>query len=221
MSATRAKTAYLKQQELRTFCARNDPQWLFLLTGTFHENITEKAEAQKRFKCIRDYLTSRGIDFDGVWQQQKRGAWHYHVFINRYLDIAAFRSFVTKRGWGTFCNVEPVGNHHGGSKFQSVEGAVRYVTRYLTRDYCGHVPLRVRLTIGRKVNSVGTTKFSWVGGLARVWRMGCNAMGRVPHWKDYKGHAEVWRRGCTVMGLDYVEVMHRLCGVISPGGCAV
>jgi hypothetical protein len=105
---------------------------------------------------------------------------------------------------------------NGGRRFQDATRVVRYLTRYLTRDLRSHVPRRVRLTSGRASNKVGTTRFQWVGGLARVWRTGCSAVGHQPKWSDNKGQRDVWRRGCVCLGLSYLGVMRRLLGLELP-----
>jgi hypothetical protein len=209
MGATRAKTEYLTKVRLERFLSANLPN-CWLVTMTFHENVIEKKEAMRRWKPVADYLKRQGIDWCGVWQQQKRGAWHHHFLVNKYINVVGFREFVVARGWGQFVNIEAVGQQHGGRKFQEPKQLVKYLTRYLTRDFCDHVPLRVRLVSGRADNRVGSTRFGWVGGLARIWRRGCRAVGYQPKWNDNKGQREVWRRGCVCLGISYVEVMQRL-----------
>ena len=180
---------------------------------TFHENITDKTEAQRRFKPVGDWLKRRAIEWNGVWQRQKRGAWHLHAFINKRIDIVEFRAFAVGRGWGQFINVEVVGQHNGYRSHFTIEGAIAYVCRYLTRDYCGEIPARVRLSGGVASTKCGTTRFRWVGGLAKVWRLGCKELGYVPNYRDYKAQNNAWRFGCLVAGLEYVQVMHQLLGL--------
>lgn len=222
-------TLKLAKIRLERFLSVNLPN-CWLVTMTFHENIVEKKEAMKRWKPVADYLKRHEIDWCGVWQQQKRGAWHHHFLINKYISVVPFREFILARGWGQFVNIEAIGQQHGGKRFQDARRVVKYLTRYLTRDLCEHVPRRVRLTSGKCSNRVGTTKFSWRGGLARVWRQGCEAycMGfkdgiwqqlrGVPQWSNSKGRSNVWRLGCQRAGVSYVEVMQRLLGVADARG---
>jgi hypothetical protein len=212
MGATRAKTEYLTKVRLERFLSVNLPN-CWLVTMSFHENVIVKKEAMKRWKPVVDWLRRHGIDWCGVWQQQKRGARHHHFLINKYINVVSLREFVVARGWGQFVNVEAVGQQHGGRRSQDAECVVKYLTRYLTRGLCGHVPIRVRLTSGRADNKVGTTRFNWVGSLARVWRTGCSLPGYQPKWNDYKAQRNLWRRGCLRLGLSYVEVMQRLLGL--------
>lgn len=203
MGATRAKTEYLHGVRLERFLAAYLPN-CWLVTMTFHENVTEKKEAMRRWKPVADFLQRHEIDWCGVWQQQKRGAWHHHFLINKYLDVISFRAFVVSRGWGQFVNIEAVGRQHSGRRFQDPAKLVRYLTRYLTRDFCDHVPVRVRLTSGKTSNKVGTTRFQWVGGLSRVWRWGCElfvaAHGLLPTWRD---RDTVMLYGCADLGIPF------------------
>src|ERR1017187_10164678 len=151
MGATRGKTEYLTKIRLERFVSQNLPN-CWLVTMTFHENVIEKKEAMQRWKPVADYLKRHGIDWCGVWQQQKRGAWHHHFLINQYIEMVGFREFVVARDWGQFVNIEAVGQHHGGGRFQEPKRLVKYLTRYLPRDLCEHVPRRFRLTSGRASN---------------------------------------------------------------------
>jgi hypothetical protein len=200
VSTTRSKTSYLTQVRFERFLGVWLPN-VFLLTLTFKENIEDKAEAERRWKPIADYLKRHKVEWCGVWQQQKRGAWHHHVLINRYLDINTLRPFAVARGWGTFINIERVGK--GSHRFPEVAKLVRYLTRYLTRDLCGHVPARIRLTSGSNVNKVGTVRFMWVEGMARVWRVGVQGFvdvyGLLP--RRFTEIREAWTIGFHLTGL--------------------
>jgi hypothetical protein len=99
VGATRAKTEFLTKIRLEQFISRNLPN-CWLVTMTFHENVIVKKEAMGRWKPVADWLKRHGIDWCGVWQQQKRGAWHHHFLINKYINVVGFREFVVARGWG-------------------------------------------------------------------------------------------------------------------------
>lgn len=217
MGATRVKTEFLTKIRLERFLSVNLPN-CWLVTMTFHENIVEKKEAMQRWKPVADYLKRHEIDWCGVWQQQKRGAWHHHFLINKYINVVPFREFIIARGWGQFVNIEAVGQEHGGRKFQDPNRLVKYLTRYLTRSLCEHVPNRVRLTSGRASNKVGTTRFQWVKGLGRAWRAGCQSYYDEEfrminkHGREYIVHRDpmkvawshrdhIMRRGFAALGL--------------------
>ena len=113
------------------------------------------------------------------------------------------------------------GNRQSGCRIRKELGTAethwlalrKYLTRYLTRNFSDHVPHRVRLTSGRADNKVGTTRFQWVGGLARVWRTGCSVLSYQPKWSDNKGNRDAWRLGCLRLGISYLDVMHCLVGL--------
>lgn len=206
MSATRGKTSYLTQVRLQRFLARYLPS-VWLITFTFRENITDKSEAMRRFKPIADYLKRQKADWCGVWQQQRRGAWHLHMLVNRWQDVNVLREFAVARGWGQFINAEKVGD--GGYRFMDSKRVVSYLTRYLSRDMCEHVPMRVRLAAGTKPTAVGTVKFSWVHGVARAWRYGCELFsacyGYSPRSKEDRQRAFGW--GLRELGfLDFLPI---------------
>jgi len=223
MASSRNRSAYLKKIELESFVQRYLPH-VWLLTLTFAENLTDKHEAQKRFKPISDWLDRRGIEWNGVWQQQKRGAWHLHILINKYVSIGEFRAFAVKRGWGTFINLRGVGQAGGNTDFQDAAKLISYLCRYLTRSYTIDVPARVRLSAGKSVTKRGNTNFKWVNGIGRVWRAGCTAMAgkriynrkswgeywSLPRFSDVEAQQVVWRAGCLVTGYDFQELMHWL-----------
>lgn len=205
MHDSRSKTEYLARIRIERFLRAHLPAVVFV-SQTFHENVTDKAEAMRRWKPCADWLKAHGFKFEGVWQQQKRGAWHVHLLVNTALfPIVAYRAFVVARGWGTHCNVELVGARRGARKFQSVETLVWYMCRYLSRDFCGHVPRRVKLTLSQRVNYVGTVRFGWVRGkLARAWRAGCAdflvATGVNPMTVAWSHREHIMRRGFAVLG---------------------
>jgi hypothetical protein len=118
----------------------------------------------------------------------------------------ARREFVVARGWGQFVNIEAVGEKHGGRRFQDPKRLVKYLTRYLTRNFCDHVPRRVRLTSGRADNKVGTTRFQWLNGYSKAWRVGCElfvaVFSRLPEWHD---RDSVMLYGCQELGLALPE----------------
>jgi hypothetical protein len=201
MGATRAKTEFLTRVRLEWFLCRSLPN-VWFVTMTFHENVIVKKEAMRRWKPVADWLKRHGIDWCGVWQQQKRGAWHHHFVVNKRIEVVGFRAFAVARGWGQFVNMEEVGPHRGARRFQDPKCLVKYLTRYLTRSFCDHVPRRVRLTSGRADNKVGTTRFQWLNGYSKAWRVGCElfvaVFSRRPGWRD---RDSVMLYGCQELGL--------------------
>jgi hypothetical protein len=209
MANTRAKTQHLFGLRAEEFIAKNAGfVWLITMTcpgNPWQWDYGNKAEAEKRFKSIRDWFDRHGIDFCGVWEMQERGAWHPHILVNKYVDIVAFREFAVSKGWGRFINVRPVGAHHGGGG-ESPEKLIGYLKKYLSKDLVGQSVGRVRLVFGKWSNRVGTTAFAWVNGWSKVWRAGRAATGlpestRIP----YRCFDAVMALGCDVLGIPQWE----------------
>ncbi len=212
MGDSRSKSAYLTRLELEQFLSANVGH-CYLMTATFAESITDKREAARRWKPLRDYLSRQGVEGVGVWQRQRargqregnEGAWHVHVVVNQRLDIGKLRAFVTAHGWGPFINLRFI-HGHARDWFAQPEKVVKYLTRYLTRDLCeseGRSQMQVRVECPRS----GTVKFRWRSGAAAVWRAGCAALGYVPAYNDAKGRADAWRLGCVHYGISYSNLM--------------
>lgn len=160
----------------------------------------------RRFKPVRDHLVRLGVDFVGVWQRQARGAWHFHALVNLRLNVVALRAFCVKRGWGSQLNIEVIGR--GGGRFTDATAAVNYLCRYLTRDF-GEIG-RARLTSGLDKNSVGNTRFGWVGGCSRVWRAGCDTLSRTSkaYWRpSWEQREDILLAGAAALRLDGLEMM--------------
>jgi hypothetical protein len=86
----RAKKRFAVQKDAEGFVRQwGGEDYCAELTLTFAENITEKAEASRRFNSLRTALFSLGIQsYMGCWERQKRGAWHLHLLIARSILYA-------------------------------------------------------------------------------------------------------------------------------------
>lgn len=188
----------------------------YLVTWTFKENVTEKKEAMRRWKPVRDYLVRQGVDFVGVWQRQKRGAWHFHALVNLRLNVVTLRSFCVQRGWGSQLNIELIGG--GARRFTDGPAAVKYLCRYLTRDF-GEVG-RSRLTTGLDKNSIGNTRFAWAGGRARIWRIGLSVFDfeesrkrwvkrgeKLRAWSVWRVKEDVMLAACAHLKLSGLDIL--------------
>lgn len=194
MADTRRKTSYVTELQLRAFLRHHLPN-VWFLTFTFQENVVDKAEAMRRWKPVADWLDRHGVVWCEVWQQQKRGAWHVHILVDRYCDVNLLRPFCVARGWG---NQSPQADRVGSGSYrwQNPEKLVKYLCRYLSRAMCEHVPARVRLTGGKSITKCGTTKFHWNTSLSRLWREGQTAFLR--EWNrgaNYRGRLWTAARG--------------------------
>lgn len=100
-----------------------------LLTLTYRENQTDYNQAKKHFqdfarRARRHFGTFRYV---AVPETQKRGAWHFHVVLDRYYRANDIRAI-----W-----------EHGNidlQKVRSAKSAARYLTKYLSKTFDGEWP---------------------------------------------------------------------------------
>jgi hypothetical protein len=73
-----------------------------MLTLTFRENVIDLSEAWEAWQAVRLRMlkTWPGMLGAGVWERQKRGAWHLHLAIERRLEAGAVRELVGPFGFG-------------------------------------------------------------------------------------------------------------------------
>jgi hypothetical protein len=64
-----------------------------MLTLTYAENMTDFDQARADFKRFKDSFQKRypGSAFIAVPEQQQRGAWHWHVVLRGWFNIATLR----------------------------------------------------------------------------------------------------------------------------------
>jgi len=99
------------------------------LTLTFKYNLQDLKEAARALKIFIQKLNYHyepefGLKYLAVPEQQKRGAWHFHLVLFN-LPYVGDLYRVTRVLWG-----------HGSVDYQrirSLEGATRYITKYLTK----------------------------------------------------------------------------------------
>jgi len=143
-------------------------------TFTFAENVQDKKEAGKRWlrlkaRLKRHYPGLRGV---GVWQRQKRGAWHLHYVFDRMLDIHNVRPWGLACGFGPFLNMRQVGTLPGFREGWTFQRVGRYMARYLERDLVDGRDKGVRVVDYCGDSRKATTAFRFVNGLGRLWRAG-------------------------------------------------
>lgn len=168
-------------------------------TFTFRENITDKKEAAWRWRKLKERIRrmmpethvetkaqALSLPFDkpavmgiGVWQRQKRGAWHLHMAFNQWLDVELLRHHAVKSGFGPMLNLRYIeGSNRKGFSWNP-RRVVQYMMRYIGRDIGTDQDKGVRVVeyFGNGVRQA-TTSFGWVGGFARLYRAGRQA------WSD-------------------------------------
>lgn len=159
------------------------------LTLTFAENITEKAEASRRFNSLRPALLALGIlSYIGCWERQERGAWHLHLIValahpvrnqpDARVYLQGLRDTIcgteekehkdgllVKRGFGYIHHLAPI--KKTAARFAG------YFTSYLTKTWkeIQGEKKRVRLiTYARNVIRCASVHFSWNGPNGINWR---------------------------------------------------
>jgi hypothetical protein len=67
-----------------------------MLTLTFRDNVSGLGEAWQAWQAVRPRMLKLwpGLLGAGVWERQKRGAWHLHMAINRRLEAGEVRALV-------------------------------------------------------------------------------------------------------------------------------
>lgn len=194
----RFKLAYAVCLAIEEICRTTHLPDRSFITLTMKDCPTEQ-EAHRRWRCVIERLRRQfpGVRIVGVWQRQKRGAWHVHFVIDRRLDCVWFRALVVECGFGPqtkhkLIEEKPVHfSFHDAT--MGARQVARYITRYITQEF-GELRPGSRL-----VTYVGprpaTTSFNWAGGFGRLWRKGrevWDAMFQdrltddaVPGWDQY------------------------------------
>jgi hypothetical protein len=145
---------------------------------TFRDNITDKAEAATRFRRFIERVRrkakaeGREIEICGAWELQARGAWHPHYVCSHPLDVNWVREIAQACGFGPQFRLDYI-KPRAGFRNISQEKAARYCAKYVTKD-CGKAELRgKRLPLYFNTRRVCGNRFEWVGGLRRLFRLGC------------------------------------------------
>jgi len=223
---SRKKTAYLvgiAAEELK----RSSPSGaLNFVTLTFAENVTDKEAAMKCWHRLaerirRRYPQLRGV---GVWQRQKRGAWHPHCLVNHYIDVNQLRPWMVARGWGQQMRADIVGGGQistGGRNGRGVwrpqwEGGGRiisYLTKYLTKGFGSSTDraaaAKKKCFSGSVSVKKGTTNFKWMPEErpgAYLWSWGRELFSQLNgHPPTFRNIGEVIRLGVEHSGWANVD----------------
>jgi hypothetical protein len=162
-------------------------------TFTFAENVTDKKEASKRWRVLKERLKRYypGLRSVGVWQRQKRGAWHFHALFDRMLDVNLVRPWAIAVGFGPQLNMRPVSTQAGFRNQWSASRVARYITRYITRDVEG-LDKGVRLVEYCGDARKATVAFRWANGIAYLWRTGRAEWNRIYGIDETPKFDEFW-----------------------------
>jgi hypothetical protein len=169
---------------------------VYLWTLTFKEDVTDFREAKRRARPLADYIRRRGGGAVGVWEIQPTrlvrtglAVWHLHAVLDVRLSVVELRPWLEARGWGRMCHVEMVHLHRDmdvAQKRCEVRRVARYLAKYMTKRGSG-VEVGKQPTawfVGR--SKCGTVAFTWVGGLARLYRLGIGLYLQaqsLPYWR--------------------------------------
>lgn len=160
------KTQFIAEQSILKFCATHRD--VFYWTFTFADNVTEKLEAEKRFKAFRDLIKRRGGEELHFWEPQRRGSWHVHLLTDKYLNVVWLRQWMIDRGWGPQMRVERVASsaHYVEGKGwlsdnRAIKRLVWYLRKYLTKSL-DDISDKKKPFGGSAVAKIGTTMFKWM-----------------------------------------------------------
>lgn len=163
---TKVKTRYVAELSIDRFLAENSSVWFLTFTEPGRVDgvlLWNKTEAELHLKPFLDYLRRRGAEFLLVWEMQKRGAWHPHILVNKFVDVNWARPWMMQRGWGQQMRFELVKRNDG----RPVDGRVRdyickslrgYLLKARTDDM---LEPRKKFFGGTARSKCGNIKFAW------------------------------------------------------------
>lgn len=202
MGYSRAKTRFVASKTFeRVLTGTLSGRAVYYWTLTMADNVTSKDIAEARLKPVKDLIKRKGGVMAGVWENQKRGAWHVHFLTNLYLDVNQFRPWLVQRGWGPIMRVErcQVSGHPDGegrwiADVSSVQRLVRYLGKYVTKSLVDHNGVKYsRVFFASGDVKAGTTRFSWrpeINPSAYLYYWGkflfYTVYGRCPTFEDVK-----------------------------------
>jgi hypothetical protein len=143
-------------------------------TLTFAENITDRAEAERRWRRLRERIRRKksGLRFVGCWQRQSRGAWHLHLVVDDFLNVQWLRPAAIECGFGPQMVLKPM--NKPGFRRANAKYVADYVSRYIIRDLSDRGDdWKVRLPVfGGPGARVAVCRFGWARGISKLYRLG-------------------------------------------------
>lgn len=151
-------------------------------------------------------LRRKGAEFLYFWETTKKGRWHVHWVVNKYLDVNKFRPWMMKRGWGQQMRAERVEASPArvnGDTWTSDESNIRrmvtYLIKYCTKSVVDAQGSKKKVFGASSESKVGTVAFRWcrwINPTSYLYYYGrqlwCQLNAYYPTWKD---HAAVVRYG--------------------------
>lgn len=172
MADRRAKLSYAVALAVEEIIRTSKAPTFF--TFTFAENVTDKAEAARRYRRLKERIKRRHptVRWVGVWQRQRRGAWHFHAVVDRRMDVVWLRMAGKDCGFGAQLVARAIGEAPGFHQGWSGKRVANYVCRYITRDMVGEEESGLRVVDYCGDCRRATIAFRWANGLGRLWRLG-------------------------------------------------
>lgn len=120
-----------------------------LLTLTTRANVTDFGESKATLdKFLRAMRRSYpGLRYVGCPERQKRGAWHWHLLVDRFLPANAVRAL-----WQLYAGDGNIDLR----RFHDPIAGARYAAKYITKDIHPAEPKRARYVRSRNIRITST-----------------------------------------------------------------
>ena len=168
---SRSKTAFALGHSIRELTRRHPTA--IVGSATFAENITDVKEAHRRWRNLLGRIdrAKPQAKLCGVWERQKRGAWHVHYVCSEPLSVEWLRKVAIECGFGPQMRLEFVAMRNG-YRARGVDGTVQYLCKYLAKDLDDDESEGVRLVFYHGGARASVVRFSWLRGFAGIYRRG-------------------------------------------------
>lgn len=156
------------KQRVRVACRRFSPD--HMITLTTRENITDFNESLISFrefmaKCQRQELISYYV---AVPEQQKRGAWHWHIAVSGYVKASELRAIWQAIHGGAGTASVNVTYKANPDESERVDAITAYLTKYITKAIGDNESIKIprsRRLPEMQVKKGFCSKIAWLLGL--------------------------------------------------------
>lgn len=151
------------------------------------------------------------------WEKTKKGRWHLHWIVDRYIDVTWFRDWMTARGWGQQMRVEALLDKDcvrwtsEGWKLDDgvTKRLIRYLTKYLTKSFAVGSDKGCKIWGGPARCRVGTVAFKWMPAVDSrsflyYWgkQLFMELNGTLPTWRDTRAVIRLGYEACDWGNVD-------------------
>lgn len=223
------KQAYILNENCKRFIDIHGLSNVGFLTLTFPDNVTDPAEARRRFWNMRKCLLSK---FFGDWilvkERQNRGAWHYHILVDCHCDIRTGIDFNEiengKYGsaserlralWSLLRNRLPRYGF-GRSELLPIKSSSEAVARYVGKYISKHIGARkdqdkgVRLVSYSSNQVKSSVKLAWNTEGGKEWRRKLKTFATKTKCYDLKALKLTFGRSWAYHLAGYIEMVDSL-----------